>query len=272
LERAVRLALIVSGAATLILALGFFLRLPWATALWPWPDGRLSFVFVASIAAAVAAPVIWIGATGELGAATAGALNLAVTLGGAAGSLVVLSARQGATRLLAYALAYGLVALAAVAIMRWSRRIPLRDPRPVPRPVRLSFAIFAALLILTGGALLARAPHPFPWPLNPQSSVLFGWIFLGNALYFLHGFFRPGWANAAGQLLAFLAYDLVLIGPLVRLFATVRPEGRPSLIVYIAVLVYSGLLAAFYLFVYQPTRFRLPAPGGTARATRLAGH
>jgi hypothetical protein len=90
--------------------------------------------------------------------------------------------------------------------------------------------------------------------LNPDSSVIFGCIFLGDAFYFLYALLRPYWSNAFGQLLSFLAYDLVLIIPFVLLFDTVKPERMVGLIVYIAVLVYSGGLAVYYLLINPQTR------------------
>ena len=59
----------------------------------------------------------------------------------------------------------------------------------------------------------------------------------------------PSRANAIGQMLGFLVYDLVLIGPFILRYATVEPEYRVSLIVYTILIVYSGVLAAFYLYV-----------------------
>jgi len=75
--------------------------------------------------------------------------------------------------------------------------------------------------------------------------------------YFTYGIIYPYWGNAKGQLLAFLAYDLVLIVPFARRFATVPPEMLLSLTVYTAVISYSALLAIFFLFLYRPTRLRL---------------
>ena len=123
----------------------------------------------------------------------------------------------------------------------------------MPLLVRVSFGVFIASLIFAGGALVFRIPV-FPWALNPDSSVIFGCIFIGDAFYFLYGLLNPRWHNAAGQLLSFLAYDLVLIVPFLLLFETVKPEFMFSLIVYVAVLVYSGGLAVYFLFVNSQTR------------------
>ena len=54
--------------------------------------------------------------------------------------------------------------------------------------------------------------------------------------------------------MGFLAYDLVLIAPFLMHFATVDPVLRNNLVVYVTVLVYSGGLAAYYLFVERRTR------------------
>jgi hypothetical protein len=85
-------------------------------------------------------------------------------------------------------------------------------------------------------------------------SVLAGCLFLGAAAYFVYGLVRPSWANAGGQLAGFLAYDLVLIGPLLSRLPAIAPEFRLSLIIYLVVVIYSGLLAVYYLFIYRPTR------------------
>ncbi len=130
--------------------------------------------------------------------------------------------------------------------------------------LRVSFGIFAAVLLPVSLRLIGQASVIFPWPLNPRSSVIYGLIFLGAVTYFLPGVFRPRWGNATGQLLGFLAYDLVLIGPFLQHYAVVKPEHRASLIVYTVVLVYSGTLAVYYLFINPQTRFlaarELPPP------------
>ena len=248
---------VAGGVLFLLLAAGFFFQLPPVTQVfWPWPDGRLTYVFVASIVAAIAAPLLWIGLSGELAAAGAGGLNLAALNAPAAAYLLSLGASRGEPRLRLFGLACVLSAAVSVAIYRWSRGLAFRDPRPSPAPVRASFALFTALLVAVGTALVLRSPHIFPWPLHPDTSVLVGVIFLGAAVYFAAGLRRPLWANAKGPLIGFLAYDLVLIGPFLAHFGTVRPEHRLSLILYVAVLLSSGALAVAYLWRLR----QLPQP------------
>ena len=249
----IRTLTLIGGLFILALAFGFIFRIPLALSIWPWEDGRYSYLFIGSILAAVSAAALWIGWTGELGALPAGSLNvfvIALTTSVYFFNLV----SQGRSELFGVGIASVLMTLTSGAAFLWSRRLPLTDPRPTPALVKVSFGIFIASLFLAGGALVLHLPV-FPWDLNPDSSVVFGCIFLGDAFYFLYGLFRPRWGNAFGQLLSFLAYDLVLIVPFVLLFDTVKPERMFNLVVYTAVLVYSGGLAVYYLLIDPQTRF-----------------
>jgi hypothetical protein len=247
-----RILVFIGGLANLALAFGFIFRVPLAISLWPWEDGRYSYLFIGSILAAVSAAMLWIGWTGELGVLPAGSLNVFVIA--LATSVYFFNlVSQGRSGMLPFGLASILIAIASGATFFWSRHLSLTDTRPTPHLVRVSFGIFVVSLILAGGALILHKPV-FPWDLNPDSSVIFGCIFLGDAFYFLYALLRPRWGNAYGQLLSFLAYDLVLIIPFVLLFDTVKPNHMVSLIVYIAVLVYSGGLAVYYLLIDPQTR------------------
>jgi hypothetical protein len=225
-----------------------------ATSLWPWPDGRLSYLFIGSILAAVSVAALWVGWAGELGALPAGSLNVLVIAVTTSIYFFQLASQEDRPNMIPFGIMSLFMAIVSVAAFLWSRRLPLKDSRPMPLLVRVSFGIFIAALILSGSALIFRTPI-FPWALNPDSSVIFGCIFFGDAFYFLYGLLYPRWHNALGQLLSFLAYDLVLIVPFLLLFKTVEPEYFVSLIVYVAVLVYSAAIAIYYLFVNSQTRF-----------------
>jgi hypothetical protein len=249
-----RSLLLVMGFVSLTLAVGFLFEAGWAKTLWPWPASRLSCIFLSSILAAVGAPVLWIAYAREPRAIEAGAIDLAVMYAGMCASAFVFYAESDRIAVLAFALVTAAFSVASHATFAWSRKFTLRDTRPMPLPVRVSFGLFAVVLAGAATALILQAPHIFPWPLPKEASVLYGWIFAGAAVYFAHGVLRPSWANACGQLVGFLIYDLILIGPFAAHFATVLPDHRPSLIVYTCVLVYSGALAAYYLFVDRATR------------------
>jgi hypothetical protein len=251
--KTIRILIFLGGLVVVALALGFIFRIPLVLRLWHWEDGRYSYLFIGSILAAVSAAALWIGWSGELGALPAGSLNvfvIALTTSIYFFNLV----SQGRSELIPVGLSSVVMVLVSGATFFWSRRLPLNDTRPTPRLVQISFGIFVASLLLAGGALVLRQPI-FPWDLNPDSSVVFGCIFLGDAFYFIHALSRPRWGDACGQLLSFLAYDLVLIVPFVLLLDTVKPGRMLSLIVYTAILLYSGGLAAYYLFIHPQTRF-----------------
>jgi hypothetical protein len=252
----VRYVILFSGLVFLVLALGYIFRLPFAIHLWPWPDGRYSYLFIGSILAAVSAAALWIGWTGELGALPAGSLNVFVIALGCAIYFFQLQAAR--LELVSFAWLSVLFALLSGIAFLWSRTIPLHPSLPTPTFVRVSFGIFVASLLFAGTALLLKQPI-FPWKLNPDSSVIFGCIFIGDAFYFLHALAKPQWNNAAGQLLSFLAYDLVLIGPFFELFKTVEPQFRVNLVIYVIVLLFSAVVAVYYLFINIQTRHWLSA-------------
>ena len=131
---------------------------------------------------------------------------------------------------------------------------------PMPALVHWSFVVFVIALVYAAIRLFLQIPT-IPWPLTPELSIVAGCMFLGAAAYFVYGLLRPSWVNAGGQLAGFLAYDLVLIVPFLRALPNVAPEFRTGLIVYTIVVIYSGLLAIYCLFLRRPARAAvLPQP------------
>ncbi len=231
-----RLVFLLISALQGVVALGFILRAGWAEALWPWPAGPLSLTFLGSVLAAFAVGGAWTAVTGRWN-----------------GGLAALVAVAAVTVLLAWALWAGgaawpwpvaclLTGLGAGWNAAGVARLPGRGKRLTAWP-RASCAVFALALVAAAVALLAGAPHVFPWPLDPVTARAFGAIFLGLSLaYGLSAL----WADrdmALVAMLGFLAYDLVLLPPFLLHFATVRPEHLLSLSIYVAVLVYSAIVA-----------------------------
>jgi hypothetical protein len=241
--------LIITGLVCLLMAIGYFWQMEWAIATWPWPDGRLTYMFIASMWAAVGAALLWIALARAWGHLAAGGLNLLVTMGGYAIFFGLLAQQQGGDGLWSYVLFGGLAVVVNLLLIGWGHRLELPQRTPLPRPVYYSYILFVVVLLLIGVGLILQQPNIMPWPLQPETSVLVGLIFLGNAFYFVYALLRPYWEYGRAQLWSFLVYDLVLIGPLVAHWPNVLPELRLNLLVYIAVLIYSGALAAYYLFV-----------------------
>jgi hypothetical protein len=122
----------------------------------------------------------------------------------------------------------------------------------MPGLVRWAFIVFILSLLFVGGRLVLRIPNSIPWNLTPELSSVMGWMFLGASSYFIYSLLRPSWLNSAGQLVGFLAYDLVLIVPFLTRLPTVAPEFRLGFTIYTSVVIISGLLAIYYLFIKRP--------------------
>lgn len=260
--RVVRPVLFMVGATQAILAAAYFLRLPLVVDLWPFPGTTpLTFIFVSSILAAAAASTLWVAATENYGAFAGIGLDYVTILGPLAVLHFQLAAATENAQFSLYGIASVGWALFGLGLLLWSIRIPMDRTVPTPALVRWSFAAFVIALIIVSTRLILEVPGAIPWKITPELSVVIGWMFLGAAVYFAYGFLRPVWVNAAGQLAGFLAYDLVLIGPFLARLPTVAPEHRDGLIVYIGVLVYSGLVATYYLFIHGPTRLWKPSAG-----------
>lgn len=266
--RYLRYLLVAGSIVQIILAAAFLLRLPFAVRLWPLPyTTALSFIFISSIFAAAAISTLCCIVIREDGALAGVALDYVTILVPMTIFVLQLAARRANNQaLIAFGIACGIGALFGLGLLLWSRRIPIRDPRPMPRLVYGSFALFIVALLVAGGSLILKRPGILPWSVTAETSVIYGWMFLGAAAYFAYGLLRPSWHNAAGQLAGFLAYDLVLIVPFIQHLSVVQPRLLPNLIIYIVVVSYSGLLAVYYLFVNPATRLWRPVFAAPAAA------
>jgi hypothetical protein len=134
-------------------------------------------------------------------------------------------------------------------------------------------AFFVVLLGLIGISLVAQANSAFPWDLKPQTSTMFGWVFLGAATLFAYIVMRPRWTYLATALTGFLAYDIVLFVPYVRALlddddsrlsiyrtasgATLDVDDR-QLALYLIALTASAIGAIYLLFMNPATRVWRP--------------
>jgi hypothetical protein len=134
-----RVITFLGGALILFSALGFIFQMSFATAVWPWPDGRLSYLFVGSILAAASVAALWIGWAGVWGALPAGALNILVIGLFSAVHFIRLYVAGGSSKLLLYAFISGLMAFVSMAAFFWSQKFHLTDSRPTPRLVSCEF-------------------------------------------------------------------------------------------------------------------------------------
>jgi len=239
----------------LVFGIGYAFLMPFALSLWPFSyTGNMSHIFVGSIFCAAAASTLWCIWEGEDAALSGIGLDyiaIFFPLG-----VFALQTAQGnsAQTLFGVAGVFGGVVGVLLFLFTWRRRM---TPQPaVPRLVFISFLIFALALFFVGGQMVLKVPDVVPWQLTTTGSVIYGWMFLGAAVYFSYTLLRPSWHNAGGQLAGFLAYDLVLIWPFIQRLPTLEGRFVPSQIFYLIVVSYSGLLGIYYLFIHPNTRVR----------------
>ena len=266
-HQTVRVVLVVGGLAMFGLAAIFCFDQERAKQLWLWWDSPLSLYFVAAMQAAIGAAMLWIGLSGELAALAAGALNLVVMMAGSALTLFWIAGLDLSSPIFYYAVGCALFALFNGWLFVWARRIPLRDSLPLPPLIRYSYMLFVAALAGLGIALLTTDWKILPWGFgeeNADTPRILGWMFFGDAFYFLYALLYPRWRNACAQLCSFLAYDLVLLGPFLMRWPLIRewfghlprlPDDLlPNLVLYTFVLLYSGALGVYFLFINPQTR------------------
>ena len=251
--RSIKSVLVLVGILQLILAAGFFFQQSWATSLWPVPDTRLSYAFIAAILAGGAAPLIWIGLSEQFGGLTGYGLSFGIMYAGMALAALVFYLRMQQPALLGFALVIG-GAAALCWVLYFHTRNNVPDSQPTPQIVRLAF--IAEVLVLAGAGLLLllKVPNTLPWNLSPESSVLYGWVFLGLAFYYLYAILKPRWIHALGPLLGFLVYDLVLFSPLFARFGSLQPEHVLGQIAASFIILLSAVLGVYYLFINLATR------------------
>jgi hypothetical protein len=251
--RSLKYVLLLLGIAQLVLAVGFFLRQPWATALWPIPDTPLSYSFIAAILAGGAAPLIWVGLSDKTGALAGYGFSFFIMYAGMALAALLFFIRDHNSAFSWFSLVLGLLALFCGSLF-FRTRYAKSDRQPTPRLVRIAFTAEVLVLAGAGILLLLKVPNTLPWTISPESSVLYGWVFLGLAFYYLYALVRPQWIHALGPLLGFLVYDLVLAYPLFAHYGSLQPGQLRGQVAASLIIVFSAILGIYYLFVNPDTR------------------
>jgi len=251
-----RYLLLAGAIVPLVFAVGYYIQAPWAISTWPAQTKLFTHTFLSAMLVAIAAPMIWIGLTQEWGAIVGGSLNLIVMLLGFTVFTFQLATSDSAQYSMNFPVVWLIALMGNIGLVVWGRRHTIRDTRPLPRLAHLSFIVFALVLIGAGGILVLRInDRIIPWSLQPDTAVLMGWIYLGNAVYFIYSLLHSYWGLAVGPLLSFLTYDLVLLPRLINHFGDpLESDQQIYLAIYNAILIYSALLALYYLFIRKDTR------------------
>ena len=245
--------LFVLCAVQAVATIALLLQIPLFTEAFPLPDTTpMSFIFLSSILFAAFASTLWCLLTKEDGTLAGIGLDYITIFA----PVVILSFQLASqnNKMILFAITCLVFTGLGVLMFIQTVKIPIRDKRPMPLVVKFSFAFFVIALVIVGGLLIFKTPNILPWRITPEFGVISGWFFLGAAGYFAYALLRPSWHNTAGQLMGFLAYDVILIIPFLQRLPTISDELRLSLFIYLAVVIYSGLLAIYYLFINTETR------------------
>lgn len=224
-KKLIRGVVIAIVAVQVLVGIGFYRNADWATSLWPLPDVRMTYIFLASMTASTAAVIIWPVIRNDLGALRAAAFNISFASPPIGLYLLWLAWDRGERDLIAPGIMFVVVGLAALTFGRWIRAIPIRHNRLLPKIVRMTLVGFCVLLVPVGTALLFQMDNVFPWTLSPENSTVAGVIFLSAAALF--GFVLVNPQRIYGELsfASFLAYDLVLAVPYLDFFRNRNDEG-----------------------------------------------
>lgn len=251
--RTLKVALLIVGVVQFVLAAGFFFQQLWAKALWPLPDTPLSYAFIAAILAGGGAPLIWIGLSEAFGALAGYGFSFCIMYAGMGLASLWFFIRDQRPSFAWFALAMGVLAVFFGSLF-FRTRYSRSNSQQTPRLVRIAFTIEVLILAGAGILLLLKVPNTLPWNISPESSVLYGWVFLGLSFYYLYAILRPQWIHALGPLLGFLVYDLVLFSQLFARFGNLQPEHVRGQVAVAIIIVISAALGIYYLFINPGTR------------------
>lgn len=253
-ESTLRTVLYLAGAVFTVVGLGYALRMEWAVRAHLWSDGPMTISWYGSMLLSFGPQLVWLGLTRDWGILPGFAAGSIVMFLGAASAVLTVAARESSPRLWVIGALLAALGLGSIWMWRWSRRQRVRDGRQTPRLLRWFGAICVVPLLVASAGLLARHPHVFPWPLNPDSSTLMGWMFLGTGVSFVFAAVQSHWAYMRTLLMGFLVYDAVLIPYYLGHYSRVQPEHELSLGIFMVVLGSSALLSLWHLFVSPATR------------------
>src|SRR5579862_3243924 len=129
--KALKAGVIAFGLLDLVLTIGYYFRLEWATNTWPWPVTPLDYLLVSSFLGGAPVVILWLGFIGDWAAAAGATMNVGLMNAGAAAYLYQRYSADHEPRLLHHAIAFTIFAAANAGVLSWSVRQPFRDKRKI---------------------------------------------------------------------------------------------------------------------------------------------
>lgn len=225
----------------IVMIAGLFFLLVGMLLMWGTPKIPtfwLNLYLIGATLTAYAIPTLWIGITGTYRALVGGSLSVMLTFGAAGFYLLRLSSQiSGLMPAGEYAL---YIAVLALWFLFLGLKRPKRKIDRLPFTTQLLFALVLSIALLEGLYLLVPIPGHFPWLLNNELSVIYGWVLIGGTLFFGWSLVQPIWENGYPLLYALLAYDALLIGPLLSLLREPTPVAVVPTYLWLAIIVCAG--------------------------------
>jgi hypothetical protein len=262
-----RLIALMLAILLLAASVASYARVESARDVWPWRDQAMTDRFVAAYLVAFAGSLLWVVVTGELAAFAGIAVTVGVNALGMAIYLGYKATLGGSGGLTLHVLA--MIGLLGVAVLVFRRFGSLKPKRLIatPKPIMIGMVVYPIVLLSAAVRLILQQRNVFPWDPRPEWSTIIGLGLVGSAAFFAYGAFRTGWTHAGAQFAGFLAYDLVLIFPYVRMLREGDGSSGSSLYgssgstvnegpltLFLVAIGTSALLAVWYLFIDRETR------------------
>ena len=223
----VRWIVILAGLFFLMLGMLFMWGTPTIPTFW------LNLYLIGATLTAYSIPTLWIGITRTYRALVGGALSLLVSFGG----MGIYLLRLGIIQVGQFCL---YIAILSLWFFFLGYRKPKRKAEHLPTTTQWLLAFALTISLLEGLYLVVPLPGHFPWLLTPEISVLYGWVLIGGAFFFGWSLVQPIWENGYPVLYALIAYDLLLIGPLLSLLKAPSEVAVIPLFLWFAIVAVAG--------------------------------
>ncbi len=237
--------------------------------MWPWEGEAMTYRFAAAYLFAFAGSLLWIAISREMAGLKGISLTVIVNAFGMSVFLAIYSVRHQTTELIPNLV--GMIAILGCGLysIGWSSKIAPIQTNPTPKTVRDSMVVFPLILMIASIRLILQSSNVFPWDPQPQWSTIIGLCLMGSVFYFGFGAIDGRWVHAGGQFAGFLAYDLVLIPPYLRMLnaddgvVTASASGFTSyasnvndgpLYIFLTAIGISLVMSVWYLFLDRRTR------------------
>ncbi|QBR82900.1 hypothetical protein E3983_00110 [Legionella israelensis] len=246
-----RTVLYLFSIALYVLGILLISQQDWLASVWIWPDAPwFSDVFMTSVIFAAATAYSVCATNGKLRPLYAISISSIVTITGITFYYYMFSASPNPeTQMIR---GWGVFLLMSLFINIWffivSYNADFESKEPFPTSLKW-FLSFVMLINLQKSFLLIAGIKSFAWEISLSMAVVYGWTLFGGLIFVILVLLEPYWENVWPLFVALIAYDLVLIGPIIFsiIFQDVVPITSPRrLYSYGIAVIITFLMVVYY--------------------------